>query len=505
MNKKYLLIFLILKLMLLPFSIFSEEAWEGSATRIRRGELENDGMYAASNSFPVNTVINVTNIKNGKSIDVTVIQRIGDNQNLFLLLTDEAADELEIGVNESENVRITIVRDYGSDISSNHDDAYNPDPDKNPQADLAMINPDYDSSSSEPDNIVIVETDNITEPDNVTEPDNITDPDTVVIVQTDITDTLEERDPQKDLYRTPIEGESFVDLEDVEPYDTVVIDKEPIDTKDPDTITEHDDKESDAKDPDETPEVFNGHDLTTDEDTTITYLAEPDYDEEDPAADTQEVSMVVNRPDEDTEEVESKEPIPPEQIVEDTTGPDVFVALDDPDESVLVTDTAEPDYPLDSVNGHIDPPDGITEETKDVAMLEPINPDEDTGTLVLVPTDSKPPENMDTEPDIQETDVVENVTEPDKVVEPDNVIVNLNIDEAFGRIYYIQLAAFSDFSSAQTLKGKYSNDYPVEIFSLDTNNLHKVVIGPLNKDEGGTLLYRFRALGYEDAFLRETF
>jgi hypothetical protein len=508
MNKKYfLLFFVILCLIIIP--VFSEDSWEGSASRIRRGELDKEGLYAASNSFPVNTVINVTNIKNGKSVNVTVIQRIGDNQNLFLLLADEAADQLSIEKNESENVRITIVNKYGSDIPSNHDEAYNPDPDKNPQADLAMLDPDYSSESTdnttvpvdvtepdtitEPDNITepdtVTEPDNITEPDTVTEPDNITDPDAVIVQETDITEILESRNPQKDLYREPVDAETFFELEDVEPYDTVALDKEP--EKEPD-VTEPDVTEPEVTYTDETPEIYNGNDLTPEQDTSIAYLAEPEYSGE-IVEDTQEISMAVTRPEQEYDTVETREPAPPDQVSEDSTGPEVFTTADKPDESTLVVDEQEPSYPLENANGHIDAPEGTEEApVTDVAMLPPGDPDDkkDNDNYVLVPTEVKPP---DTEPD----------KEPEQAIIPDQpVVTDLNIDSVTGRIFYIQIAAFSDYSAAQTLKGKYSGEYPVEIQS-STGSLHKVVIGPLNKDESGTVLYRFRSMGFDDAFLRQ--
>ena len=36
---------------------------------------------------------------------------------------------------------------------------------------------------------------------------------------------------------------------------------------------------------------------------------------------------------------------------------------------------------------------------------------------------------------------------------------------------------------------------------LQNRQLYKVLIGPLNQEESGTLLYRFRSLGYKDAFI----
>jgi hypothetical protein len=42
---------------------------------------------------------------------------------------------------------------------------------------------------------------------------------------------------------------------------------------------------------------------------------------------------------------------------------------------------------------------------------------------------------------------------------------------------------------------------PAVVAASATDPIFKVVIGPLNRDESGTLLYRFRASGFPDAFL----
>jgi cell division protein FtsN len=71
--------------------------------------------------------------------------------------------------------------------------------------------------------------------------------------------------------------------------------------------------------------------------------------------------------------------------------------------------------------------------------------------------------------------------------------------------YYLQLGAYGESSVAVALADNLSPDYPVSVYAFKQNkkSLYKVMIGPLNSDESGTLLYLFTAQGYKGAFVRK--
>ncbi len=71
--------------------------------------------------------------------------------------------------------------------------------------------------------------------------------------------------------------------------------------------------------------------------------------------------------------------------------------------------------------------------------------------------------------------------------------------------YYVQLGVYGESRAALALADNLSPDYPVSVyaFTKDQKSLYKVMIGPLNSDESGTLLYLFMAQGYKDAFVRK--
>jgi cell division septation protein DedD len=72
--------------------------------------------------------------------------------------------------------------------------------------------------------------------------------------------------------------------------------------------------------------------------------------------------------------------------------------------------------------------------------------------------------------------------------------------------FYLQLGAYSTRNLAEKLASQVSTyaRYSVEILptSAGAAPLYKVLIGPLNRDESGTLLYQFRARGFRDAFVQ---
>jgi hypothetical protein len=57
---------------------------------------------------------------------------------------------------------------------------------------------------------------------------------------------------------------------------------------------------------------------------------------------------------------------------------------------------------------------------------------------------------------------------------------------------------------AEKLASQLGGTYEVIVLAADSGGrlFYKVLVGPLNRDESGTLLYQFRARGFKDAFVR---
>ena len=93
-------------------ALTAQETWQGNASVSLRGELDRDGYYAASNSFPPGTKILVTNLSNARTVVVTVRQRLNGTSNVFLMLSSRAS--LELGMNPTDIARIKTLLNRAS-------------------------------------------------------------------------------------------------------------------------------------------------------------------------------------------------------------------------------------------------------------------------------------------------------------------------------------------------------------------------------------------------------
>ncbi len=104
-------------------------AWEGSAMMSAYGEFPDSGYYAACNSFPRNTAVEVVNLENGKSVTVIITKGL-ENPGIFLLLSPEAAKAVSMEPGMVARVRVSaprsIVEAPSSPSGSTGDPDFNP-------------------------------------------------------------------------------------------------------------------------------------------------------------------------------------------------------------------------------------------------------------------------------------------------------------------------------------------------------------------------------------------
>lgn len=632
------------------FLLTAEEVWEGSAARIRKGEIDTEGFYAASNSFPQETQIEVRNLKTGDKVKVTIIKRLDNDVNIFLLLSQEAADALSIGTNEVARVSVRIVYDSTADLVAKREYlTYNPDPDVNPSIDYnsQQDTANEDTSDTATTDTVIKNQDNTKITDNTQNPDLPPDNKQTDTQQTDnkqldtkladnqetnnkqtdnkqldtkvadnqqknseqtnkqpdtqqtdtrSVDTLDksankknndqgntslteprlaqvdtldytlmqkaQREPQKNLFQLPREGDVFVSLDSERPKQEKV------------TLAEMNNPDTDQPLVEEKA-LTNKKPLKANDEQTA--LNEPNTRQLDQKAvedlqvkhptRTKDEKNAINEPNvdkgksdilPDTNKKKSTDTtastfdlIPVEGLVEEDV-PEVIVTVSEPDDKdgSLKKDTHEPSTPLvqnqeelkeSDINALLDkqylalsrveptrspliaptiaititptPQPTVTAvlplPTPSPTVVATVLPtpaptqliaknSEGDGKLVLEPTNLKPP--VETPAPNREEKIAKNG-------KGGNSEMNLNPDYTKGRIYFIQLAAYQEVSLAEKLKTAFSNHYPIEVYTAAGNasrsaQVFKVLIGPLNKDESGTILYRFQAMGFKDAFIK---
>ncbi len=135
--------------------VLGQSNWQGTAVVGRYGEFPPGGYFASSNSFPLNTMVDLTNNSTGESVRVIVVGRV-EEAGVFMVLSEAAAAELGVRPDRSGIVRAEPVRMPGlTTIDPNQDLPFHPDPDVNPAATLgdpnvAIVNPAVAGVTPEP-------------------------------------------------------------------------------------------------------------------------------------------------------------------------------------------------------------------------------------------------------------------------------------------------------------------------------------------------------------------
>jgi hypothetical protein len=138
-----------LSLLLVPLLVSAQSFWDGNAT-LQRGDASfESGSFAASNSFPPDTQIMVQNVQTGKSTAVTVTKRIEGQSDILVLLSPPAAAALGIAQGSLASVRVTVIsRPSAAEATQPSEQAFSLDPDLNPGAAYGEQNPSTAPQSS---------------------------------------------------------------------------------------------------------------------------------------------------------------------------------------------------------------------------------------------------------------------------------------------------------------------------------------------------------------------
>lgn len=118
--------------------------------------------------------------------------------------------------------------------------------------------------------------------------------------------------------------------------------------------------------------------------------------------------------------------------------------------------------------------------------------------IVLVPSDSKSPESSL----VDEPVIVEEEKEAAIEIVPsaNGVTYIRGYDELEPQKYYVQIAVYKSAENVEQIASQYGNRYPITVVQLGSKS--PVLVGPLNVDEYGVALERFKSYGFKDAFIK---
>jgi hypothetical protein len=131
------------------FFFVGASIWEGSAAVSAGGELPERGYYAATNSFPRNTIVDITNLETGKTVRVIVAAAL-ETPGLLAVLSRDAAGE--IGLPSRSVGRIRMIQPTDPIAFSRFTEGLGSsgDPDYDPQALIRSYAAPVPSESSVP-------------------------------------------------------------------------------------------------------------------------------------------------------------------------------------------------------------------------------------------------------------------------------------------------------------------------------------------------------------------
>lgn len=153
-SKAEILLIVVTLLFVAVPALWAQQSWEGSAIVGRYGEFPPGGLYAASNAFPLNSVIEVTNPDTGRTQRLIVAQR-AEASGVLLVVSQSAAEEL--GVSRGATFRVQVEPVEMPPLTSvppNEDLPFHPDPDINPRAavtdpNAALLQPGVPEAAAE--------------------------------------------------------------------------------------------------------------------------------------------------------------------------------------------------------------------------------------------------------------------------------------------------------------------------------------------------------------------
>jgi len=468
------LLVVLLALCLCAATASAQESWQGNAAIARSGEFSTPGLFAASNAFPKNARILVQNPQTGQSVQVTVEQRIPGAGNIFLLLTEEAGTQIGLTGSEVIRVQANVLSSLGTGLGGSlQEGAYSADPDLNPPVSITdeqlLAGPGTPSEEqvrpeapAEEEEVAAQASPAGEEVEEEPIPEAEAPAASKEVEKTPEEKRLEElagRIPQKHLYMPPRQQEIYAlapqptEVEEVEEQIAAV--EEPVE--------EVAAVEETAEEPPAEEVVEQAAEEEIVEAEVVEEEAEEEIQSEEPR-----VSMLV--PLEEQEDLDVALP-GPEAVEPEKPSPEGSRLPFPEEESPLTMEPEEPPFAEEEIEVAVE--EEAAEESS-VEAAEPLVEEEPVAEIAMAESPSRPQEQL---------------------------ILSEILPSSS---YFVQIGAYSTRNLAEKLAGGLPQTYSVTILPASSGGrqFYKVLVGPLNVDESGTLLYQFRSRGFKDAFIQ---
>jgi len=412
--------------------------WEGSAAVAPNGELPITGFYIATNAYPKNTVVDITNIESGKKTRVIVSNTL-TSPGLLAVVSREAAEL--IGMRAGSISRIRMIQPSDPMAYMRFTES------------MAKGTPEYDSGN-------VIDEDKLME--DVYKKDKYTPPE--VVRQPTEKPSVPPTVPGYIVDEPEWGGNGRLQIVDVPGY---------------------------MIDPSEQPTIAQ---IPTDKELEKETL--PEKDNKEP------ILIAEQNKEDDAKEVsvENNEK-PPKEVIKDvpefSEKPSKEVIKDVP---IFITETPKQEVVKDASpwqeKVEVTTPQKQPEQVLELVEASPNPPP--SNVYGIDPNDIIP-NIVITAPDKTEERVINNA--PSTPTPTLNLNPSIRtIDRLDRGKYYVQVAALPSDLVENVFKQIDKGFAPVVFKGAD--NMYRILIGPLNQGESAAVLVRFKSIGYKDAFVR---
>ena len=154
------------------------------------------------------------------------------------------------------------------------------------------------------------------------------------------------------------------------------------------------------------------------------------------------------------------------------------------------------------------PEEPLLAATDDSNLVDPFAP------IILVPADENPPLEADStftpvpvhaapEPVLPAESSMAKAPTPTNGLGAKQPHLVKELSQLESGKYYVQIATFAEQANIDNLLATYGHQYPIIMVPLKSGKAMQMMVGPLNVDEYGAIMAKFKNLGFKDSFLRK--
>lgn len=448
----------------LLFTGFSPSV-DGRAVVAEKGELPS-GLFGKTVGYLPGDSVSVVNPANGKTVDILVLGSLDPSQGVAILLSPEAAAELNIEKNVNNLVKLTKrtgkldEQVYGRATIAK---------------DEMAEKPLFEETSENAEAPVAMEAAGVEQP-----------------VELPVESETVESSPTA----IPAEIESEVASSDAEPVESelpaavaLAEENEELPVSEPVEDAEMQVSEIAAEPETAEPESVE---VAAESDSEPAIEAESVEETEEPVAVAKEI---------ENEKIDGSEFLDEEYSESAEFG---TIVSDEPELEFLdqekiaeneSLENAETYAPIVLVPASENPP-AVLEKSEELALAET----ESLSADVSAETDLKNDEVIQLEVKVSEN-TIEDTADKEKNALDAFIVPSLS-DLQKGK-YYVQIAMMNDEENIVSLLNTYRTNYPMVAVPLSNKKGYQIMVGPLERDEYGSVRQKFKERGFKDCFLRK--